>query len=86
MASKQLETISGSVSKVNAKGNGIQINGSPEWLNISQYHPISSMPVVGQLVEVQVEQTDRIRLQAQLSLPTSESPLVTMSWADLKFA
>jgi len=35
---------------------------------------------------IQVEQTDRIRLQAQLSLPTSESPLVTMSWADLKFA
>ena len=35
---------------------------------------------------VPVEATDRIRLQAQLSLPTSESPLVTMSWASLAFA
>jgi hypothetical protein len=35
---------------------------------------------------VPVENTDRVRLQAQLILPTSESPLVTMSWANLAFA
>jgi hypothetical protein len=30
-----------------------------EWLNVSQYHPISPMPTPGELVEVQVEQSDR---------------------------
>jgi hypothetical protein len=57
MASKQLVTLSGAVEQVNAKGNGIKLLG--EWLNISQYHPINPMPTPGELVEVQVEQTDR---------------------------
>jgi hypothetical protein len=57
MASKQLVTLSGAVEQVNAKGTGIKVLG--EWLNISQYHPITTMPTPGELVEVQVEQTDR---------------------------
>jgi hypothetical protein len=55
MAAKQLETISGSVEAVNAKG--IKVLG--EWLNTSMYHPIATMPTPGELVEVQVERTDR---------------------------
>jgi hypothetical protein len=57
VASKQLVTLSGAVEQVNAKGTGIKVAG--EWLNISQYHPIVPMPTPGELVEVQVEQTDR---------------------------
>jgi hypothetical protein len=57
MASKQLVTLSGAVEQVNAKGTGIKLLG--EWLNISQYHPINPMPTAGELVEVQVETTDR---------------------------
>ena len=59
MSSKQLITLSGAVSSVNAKKNGIKVVGSDEWLNVSQYHPITPMPTPGELVEVQVEQTDR---------------------------
>ena len=57
MATKQLETISGAVEQVNTKGTGIKVLG--EWLNTSQYHPIATMPTAGQLVEVQIERTDR---------------------------
>jgi len=57
MASKQLETISGAVEQVNSKGTGIRVLG--EWLNVSQYHPIATLPTAGQLVEVQIERTDR---------------------------
>jgi hypothetical protein len=57
MASKQLITLSGAVEQVNARGTGIKVLG--EWLNISQYHPINPMPTAGELVEVQVETTDR---------------------------
>ena len=57
MASKQLVTLSGAVEQVNAKGTGIKLLG--EWLNVSQYHPITPMPSAGELVEVQVETTDR---------------------------
>jgi hypothetical protein len=57
MSAKQLVSLSGAVEQVNAKGTGIKLLG--EWLNISQYHPISPMPTPGELVEVQVEQTDR---------------------------
>jgi hypothetical protein len=57
VASKQLVTLSGAVEQVNARGTGIKVLG--EWLNISQYHPIDPMPTPGELVEVQVEQTDR---------------------------
>jgi hypothetical protein len=55
MASKQLVTISGAVEQVN--GKGVKVLG--EWLNVSQYHPITPMPTAGDLVEVQVEQTER---------------------------
>ena len=55
--SKNLETISGAVEQVNAKGTGIKVLG--EWLNVSQYHPIAIMPTPGELVECQVERTDR---------------------------
>jgi hypothetical protein len=57
MSAKQLVTLSGAVEQVNAKGTGIKLLG--EWLNVSQYHPINPMPTPGELVEVQVEQTDR---------------------------
>ena len=30
-----------------------------EWLNVSQYHPIATMPTPGELVECQIERTDR---------------------------
>ena len=55
MASKQLVTISGAVEQVN--GKGVKVLG--EWLNLSQYHPITPLPTAGELVEVQVEQTNR---------------------------
>ena len=55
MASKQLVTLSGAVEQVNTRG--IKLLG--EWLNVSQYHPISPMPTPGELVEVVVETTDR---------------------------
>ena len=57
MASKQVVTLSGAVEQVNAKGTGIKLLG--EWLNVSQYHPITPMPTPGELVEVVVEQTDK---------------------------
>lgn len=57
MATKQLESVGGAVEQVNAKGTGIRVLG--EWLNISQYHPIAVMPTPGELVEVQVERTDK---------------------------
>jgi hypothetical protein len=56
MATKQLVTISGAVEAFNAKRTGIKVLG--EWLSFSQYHPITPMPTLGELVEVQVEQTD----------------------------
>jgi hypothetical protein len=55
MASKQLVTMSGAVEQAN--GKGIKVQG--EWLNVSQYHPITPMPSAGELVEVQVERTER---------------------------
>lgn len=57
MSAKQLVTLSGAVEQVNAKGTGIKVLG--EWLNLSQFHPVSPMPTPGELVEVQVETTDR---------------------------
>ena len=57
MTVKQLVTLSGAVEQVNAKGTGIKLLG--EWLNVSQYHPVMPMPTPGELVEVQVETTDR---------------------------
>ena len=54
---RNLETISGSVEQVNAKGTGIKVLG--EWLNVSQFRPIATMPTPGELVEVQIETTDR---------------------------
>ncbi|HEY2200353.1 MAG TPA: hypothetical protein VGH56_00585 [Solirubrobacteraceae bacterium] len=75
---KNLVTISGAVEQINAKGTGIKVLG--EWLNISQYHPIAPMPTAGELVEVQVETTDRgqwinslkiLGASPALSLPTS---------------
>jgi hypothetical protein len=59
MSTKQLITLSGAVTSVNAKKNGIKVVGSDDWLNVSQYHPVTPMPTPGELVEVQVEQTDR---------------------------
>ena len=57
MSAKQLTTLSGTVEQINAKGTGFKLLG--EWLNISQYHPITPMPTPGELVEVVVETTDR---------------------------
>jgi len=57
--SKQLEVVSGAVTSVNQKKNGIQVQGFEGWLNISQYHPVPVVPTVGELVEVQFEQTDK---------------------------
>ena len=57
MATKQLETLSGPVEQVNAKQTGIKLLG--EWLNVSQYHPIVPMPTPGELVQVQIERTDK---------------------------
>jgi|SRR5579859_993818 len=57
MATKILETVSGLVEQINAKRTGIKVAG--EWLNISQYHPLTELPKPGQRVNVQVERTDR---------------------------
>ncbi|MBV9322858.1 MAG: hypothetical protein JO352_03600 [Chloroflexi bacterium] len=54
---KQLETISGTVEQVNAKGTGIKVAG--EWLNVSNYHPVAEMPTPGELVECTIERSDR---------------------------
>jgi len=73
---KQLERISGAVEHVNAKQTGIKVLG--EWLNVSQYHPISPMPVAGHLVDVQVQRTDRgawiVSLQVLEGAPTAAPP------------
>jgi hypothetical protein len=53
---KQLETVSGLVEQVNAKGTGIKVAG--QWLNSSQFHAVT-LPQAGQRVDVQVERTDR---------------------------
>jgi len=55
MNAKQLESVSGPVEAVNAKG--IKVLG--EWANVSLYHPINPMPTQGELVELQLERTDR---------------------------
>jgi hypothetical protein len=57
MVTKQLETVSGLVEQINAKQTGIKVAG--EWLNISQYHPLTELPKPGHRVNVQVERTDR---------------------------
>lgn len=54
MSTKQLETISGAVEQLNDKG--IKLLG--EWANFSMYHPVPR-PAVGQLVDVQIERSDR---------------------------
>jgi len=54
---RNLVILSGAVEQVNARGTGIKLLG--EWLNVSQYHPIAVMPTPGEIVEVQVEQTDK---------------------------
>jgi hypothetical protein len=53
---KVVERVQGSVEQVNAKGTGIKLLG--EWLNVSQYSPISVMPMPGELVDVQVERSE----------------------------
>src|SRR5919199_4917168 len=53
---KQLETVSGLVEQVNAKGTGIKVAG--QWVNASQFHSVT-LPQAGQRVDVQVERTDR---------------------------
>jgi hypothetical protein len=57
MSAKQLELVSGAVEQVNSKGTGIKVLG--EWLNVSMYRPVNPMPTAGQLVEAQVERTDK---------------------------
>jgi hypothetical protein len=73
---KQLETLSGAVEQVNAKGTGIKVLG--EWLNLSQFHPVATMPTPGEIVECQVERTDRgtwiTSLNTIGAIPTSSSP------------
>ena len=53
---KQLETVSGLVEQVNARGTGIKVAG--QWLNASQFHAVT-LPQAGQRVDVQIERTDR---------------------------
>jgi hypothetical protein len=77
-APKNLETISGSVEQVNAKGTGIKVLG--EWLNVSQFHPIATMPTPGELVEVQIETTDRGQWINSLKiLGASPAPVLSTS-------
>ena len=57
MTAPTLETITGLVEQVNAKGTGIKVDG--QWLNVSQYHAIGELPQLGQRVETQVQRTDR---------------------------
>jgi hypothetical protein len=55
--SKNLETVSGLVERINDTGTGLRMNG--EWCNASQYvTPPIDMPKVGQRVTLQVERTD----------------------------
>jgi hypothetical protein len=74
MSAKQLVSLSGAVEQVNAKGTGIKLLG--EWLNVSQYHPITPMPTPGELVEIQVETTDRGQWINSLKIigPASPTP------------
>jgi len=76
MAAKQLVTLSGAVELVNSKGTGIKVLG--EWLNLSQFHPVAIMPTPGELLECQVERTDRgawiTALKTIGAIPTSSSP------------
>ncbi len=57
MATKIVETVTGLVEQINAKQTGVKVGG--QWLNVSQYHPLSQLPQLGQRVDVQVERTDR---------------------------
>jgi hypothetical protein len=80
MTTKQLVTISGAVEVFNTKRTGIKVLG--EWLSFSQYHPITPMPTPGELVEVQVEQTDRGAWINSLKIigpatPTPSAPTTT---------
>jgi hypothetical protein len=60
------------LSRSTPRETGIRVLG--EWLNISQYHPVSVMPTPGELVEVQVERTDRGAWITSLQIVSS--PLV----------
>jgi hypothetical protein len=53
---KAVDYVRGTCEQINAKGTGIKVLG--EWLNVSQYHPIS-MPTPGEIVDVQVERSER---------------------------
>ena len=53
---KQFETVTGLVERVNDKGTGVRVGA--EWLNVSQYHPVS-LPQAGQRATLTVERTDR---------------------------
>jgi len=75
--SKQLETISGAVEQINSKGTGIKVLG--EWLNVSQYHTITPMPVSGQVVGAHVELTDKGPWSNSLRLIGAAAPSSTTS-------
>jgi hypothetical protein len=53
---KVVEHVHGTCERINSKGTGIKVLG--EWLNVSQYHPIP-MPTPGEIVDVQVERSER---------------------------
>ena len=57
MSTKQLETVTGLVERINEKGTGMKVGG--EWCTVSMYHVLTEMPKVGQRVNLQVERTDR---------------------------
>jgi hypothetical protein len=52
-----LESITGLVEAINAKGTGIKVAG--QWANVSAYHAIAELPKLGQRVEALVQRTDR---------------------------
>src|SRR5690349_18844431 len=57
MVVSNLEPVAGLVERVNPRG--IKLLGAPDWLNISQYHPLAQLPIAGQRVDAQVQRTDR---------------------------
>lgn len=57
MTAPTLESVTGLVEQINAKGTGIKVAG--QWLNVSQYHALAELPKLGQRANVQVARTDR---------------------------
>jgi hypothetical protein len=57
MTAPTLESITGLVEAINAKGTGIKVAG--QWANVSAYHALAELPKLGQRIEAWVQRTDR---------------------------